>query len=289
MKTIKHIQLGAVLLLSALSSTSFAVDGVIEINQTCAINGGCFAGDSAGFPVTITPSVPGHSFRLTSDLVQPNATTHAITIQTNDASLDLNGFTVTTTACNAAGATIACRPTSVNGAGINSTSVSGVSVKNGSVVGMAAGVFLNGPLAVVTNVHTRWNRYRGIAVTTGATVSGNTASGNVIGGIYAGDGSIVSDNTTSFNDADGIYAGDGSTAIGNTAYNNGGNGISAGAGAMIDNNTVRSNGNYGLNLDPSASYRNNTITGNTVGGVSGGFNRYSNYCAGTGVTNDFCP
>ena len=28
-------------------------DSVLEINQACTLNGGCFAGDAAGFPVTI--------------------------------------------------------------------------------------------------------------------------------------------------------------------------------------------------------------------------------------------
>ena len=42
------------LLLVALAGPAFAVDGVAEINQTCAVNTGCFAGDFAGFPVTIS-------------------------------------------------------------------------------------------------------------------------------------------------------------------------------------------------------------------------------------------
>jgi hypothetical protein len=53
--------LGCALLLSI---SSRAADGVIEINQSC-VAGGCFAGDTAGFPVTI--SQPG-SYRLTSNL-----------------------------------------------------------------------------------------------------------------------------------------------------------------------------------------------------------------------------
>ena len=37
----------------ALAPMAYAVDGVLEINQTCAVNTGCFAGDAAAFPVTI--------------------------------------------------------------------------------------------------------------------------------------------------------------------------------------------------------------------------------------------
>ena len=36
-----------------LASAAGASDGVIEINQACAENTGCVAGDSAGFPVFI--------------------------------------------------------------------------------------------------------------------------------------------------------------------------------------------------------------------------------------------
>ena len=53
------------LLLLAFAGPALAVDGVVEINQTCAVNTGCFAGDTPGFPVTIT--VAG-SYRLTSNL-----------------------------------------------------------------------------------------------------------------------------------------------------------------------------------------------------------------------------
>ena len=50
----------AAFLLSTLPCPSFASDGVVEINQTCAITTGCFAGDASGFPVTIqaTPTGP---------------------------------------------------------------------------------------------------------------------------------------------------------------------------------------------------------------------------------------
>jgi hypothetical protein len=44
------------LLLLALVPPALAVDGVLEINQTCAEQTGCFTGDAAGFPVTISAS-----------------------------------------------------------------------------------------------------------------------------------------------------------------------------------------------------------------------------------------
>ena len=41
------------LALALMASPALAVDGVLEINQTCAVLTGCFAGDIPGFPVTI--------------------------------------------------------------------------------------------------------------------------------------------------------------------------------------------------------------------------------------------
>ncbi len=74
------------------SVSALASDGVLEINQACALNGGCFSGDDAGFPVTI--SSPG-SYRLTSSLSVGNPDKLAIDITADRVSLDLNGFAVT--------------------------------------------------------------------------------------------------------------------------------------------------------------------------------------------------
>ena len=50
-----------------------ASDGVLEINQTCATQTGCFPGDAPGLPVTLP--VAG-SYRLTSNL---RTSSHALT------------------------------------------------------------------------------------------------------------------------------------------------------------------------------------------------------------------
>ncbi len=54
-------------LLLTFATPTLAVDGVLEINQTCAVHTGCLSGDTPGFPVTIS-GAPGISFRLTSSL-----------------------------------------------------------------------------------------------------------------------------------------------------------------------------------------------------------------------------
>ncbi len=80
--------IGAILL--ALANTSMAVDGVIEINPAC-VPVGCFPGDPAGFPVTITES---GSYRLTGNLVLPDENTTAIVYSAADVSIDFNGFAI---------------------------------------------------------------------------------------------------------------------------------------------------------------------------------------------------
>ena len=42
------------LLTLVLALPVLAVDGVLEINHTCAVQTGCFSGDTPGYPVTIT-------------------------------------------------------------------------------------------------------------------------------------------------------------------------------------------------------------------------------------------
>ena len=53
--------------LLAAAYAASASEGALEINQTCALQTGCFAGDGAGFPVTIDGSA-GSSYLLTGDL-----------------------------------------------------------------------------------------------------------------------------------------------------------------------------------------------------------------------------
>jgi hypothetical protein len=79
----------AVLLVIAFPA--LAVDGVIEINQTCAVATGCFAGDTAGFPVSISPA---RSYVLTSNLTVSDPEANAIEVLVNDVTLDLNGHSI---------------------------------------------------------------------------------------------------------------------------------------------------------------------------------------------------
>ena len=255
----------------------FASDGQLEINQACAVNTGCFSGDTPGFPVTIDGSA-GRSYRLTGDLVIPSVDSNGILVSTPDVSIDLGGFTIIGVAC--VGEVNNCTPSAGSGSGAAGPLTSrGISVKNGSIIGMGLHGVLLGDQAEVSSLRVRWNRLDGIVVSHGSTVSGNTAYQNGDDGIIASFGSTVSGNTAYENGGDGIVS-LGSTISGNTAYSNGDDGIHASSGSSIQRNTVRGNSNFGLRLFSDTAYRENVITGNTMGTVSGGVNMLSNSCNG---------
>jgi hypothetical protein len=286
------------LLSLALADSVFASDGVLEINQTCAMETGCFAGDTPGFPVTVT--TPGTSYRLTSRLIIPNAVTSAIEIDTHDVGIDLNGFSIILSFCE--GATTDCTPLAGTGSGIVSTSVlhRGLSVENGSIVGMGSyGVSL-GIQAEVTNVSVRWNRLDGISTGSSSVVSGSTAHENGRDGINAASGSTISNCTAFQNGSDGIEGDLGTVIIGNASYDNGDStspsaddGIQCGDGCIVRANTMRGNSGYGLNLSGSGSaYSDNVVTLNSTGTVTGSGSansRGGNLCTGTGTGSAFCP
>lgn len=245
------------LVLLYLPSLSLADDGVLEISQTCAVVTGCFAGDTAGFPVTIAAA---GSYRLTSNLVLPSYDTDGIRISTSDVGIDLNRFAIITAACLDQNSI--CRPNSGSGTGIETTSTNsrGISVRNGNVTGMGdVGVSL-GEQAEVSDLLVRWCGRAGIVVDLGSTVSKTLSYANGGDGIVADSGSSVSDSTI---------------------YNNAGDGIDAGSGCSIQRNTVRSNTGVALRLDLQSAFRENTLTGNGGGCVIGGVNLGDNSCNGS--------
>lgn len=231
------VLLGTLLAGGTWSTPASASDGVLEINQTCAVQTGCFAGDTPGLPVTISAS---GSYRLTSNLVVPDENTDGIVVSTDDVGIDLNNFSILgPVVCS--GTTLACTPSSGTGSGVERTAtlLSGISVRNGSIRGMGSYGVLLGVQSEVMNVRVRSNRSFGIFADSGSTVSGNSAYQN--GGT-------------------GIFASSGSTVSGNTAYQNIGDGIQTAAGATVLGNTIHSNTGFGLNLGGLSGYRENVIT-----------------------------
>ena len=128
--------------LLALAHTALAVDGIVLINQNTSVNGlpGC---SHSGFPIIICQS---GSYRLSGSLIVPDANTDGIDINSDNVTLDLNGFIISgPVTCNAPrNALVVVCSASGSGTGINSGNDS-ITVSNGVVRGMGnAGIKLLG-------------------------------------------------------------------------------------------------------------------------------------------------
>ena len=291
-------------------NSGHASDGLLEINHACAVNGGCFSGDTAGYPITIDGSA-GKSYLLTGDLVVPDDDTDGIYINAPRVSIDLGGFEIISTACLAT-PNISCRPESGTGSGI--TAPTGIataapSVSNGNVTGMGLNGLTLSAGAIVSNVRAVWNRSNGISIFTGlitnslanqnsqsgiiaagqSKISGNTVVLNGTHGIMASSDSIIIDNQAVRNTSDGINAGSNALVRGNYAYANSGNGISVNCTSSVLDNLVIGNLAWGLFPCSSAVYRGNNIQQNTTGAVNDGINQGHNYCSGNNVGSADCP
>ena len=177
----------AALVLACGTSTAFAVDGVILIDQPRALAGNVTPGDAPGFPVTL--SQPG-SYRLAGNLTVP-AATDGIVIAADRVTLDLNGFSVVG---------------SGTGAGISNGLIGriGTSIRNGTVTNFEDGIVLKesaGEFATseIQQIRAIRNAGTGILASANSVISGNTAVGNGEFGISAGPASTVSDNNASRN------------------------------------------------------------------------------------------
>lgn len=268
---------------------ALASDGVLEINQTCAAGPGCFPGDEPGFPVRIINS---GSYVLTGNLVVPalveGITTRLANTQfPNDIrlSLDLNGFSISsTTTCS--GTPLICSPTSqTEGVGVWLRAEDGgaFQLQNGTIQGMAlAGaacfpsciardllVSNNGVTGIsgngsFRNIAAFKNGQSGINLLSYGTVEGSTSSENGDIG-FSGPGTFIQ-NAADLNGGSGFEAG-GSVLIGN--YVNGGAvGINCGA-CTVQNNRIF-NSTTGINFGNSAAlYGGNVISGATTNIANG--------------------
>lgn len=250
-------------ILAALVSSVYAVDGVVLIDQNHALAGNITPGDTPGFPVTI--SQPG-SYRLTGNLVVPDANTNGIQITADNVTLDLNGFSIigpvvctsSPTTCPAAG----------SGRGVaagndQTLGPRGVRVKNGSVRGMGnLGIFMTSEGGFVERVNADSNAGGGILVA--GTVIASAATHNGSFGILA---ITVRDCTATDNTGDGIVLdGSGGVGTGNIASFNGGRGMFVPNGTAANNTIVRNN-SFGISTTCPSSIVGNTIVSNTLGTI----------------------
>lgn len=260
--------LATFLLLVGAAGTASAYDGVLEINGSCAINSGCFPGDTPGYPVTITSSAGSQSFRLTSDLVVPSTSTDGILVGINDASIDLGGFSILGTTC--VGSTTNCTPGSASsGDGIDVTGIIfGLSVSNGQIVGMGRHGVNVGTQARIQNLTSRWNASFGMNSGPGALVMDSTFYQNGGTGVVLGSNSAVHRSVSVGNGNGGLSATVGSTMSDNTVRDNAGIGINVGSYSTVQGNAVTETGDGGSGDDGINAGNGSTITDNTVQGSS---------------------
>jgi parallel beta-helix repeat protein len=245
---------------------------------------------ASSLPLHITQ--PG-SYYLTQDINFTQAH-DAISVECNDVTIDLMGYTLKGPHANYTGIYITGRKNveirngtvrdfivgiaegSTAGRGHRVINIRAISntyegiylSSSGNLVNDCAatenggnGIYALGSDSTITGNTVSYNSGSGIYATNGSTITGNTASYNGIRGIHAGgNGSIVTGNTVSNNSADGIYVDNGSTIAGNTASYNSGSGICVpgGGGSRITGNMAAHNTQDGIKV-----YAHNTVADNT--------------------------
>ncbi len=228
--------------------------GALEINQDC-IAVGCFAGDTAGYPVTITTS---GSYILTSDLAPPgSAIVNAMEISATGAvDIDLNGHTI-----DGGGTCTGTPVTGCTGAagyrGLNFGSTGVFHVHNGTVRGFGA-------IGIIF-----------FSASDGTVLDHLTVTENVYGAFIEG---TTSDATTRIRDSQFVRNGQEGLGTTNkptplliensTAVGNGDVGLSMNAGSAAVGNRINKNGGVGLACDSGCALGENTFSNNNGGGAN---------------------
>jgi hypothetical protein len=202
----RSLRLTAIILacITCVTTSAFAVDGVVLIDQNRALAGSVTPGDAPGFPVTLT--LPG-SYRLSGNLTVPEGALSGIVIAADGVTLDLNGFQL-------AGS---------NGTGGGIVDLGfrrGIVVRNGSVTNFGTGIQLDASSGTeVAQIRAFGNSGLGINPGFHSIVTDNVASGNLVG-IFAIGSRVARGNTVFQNSSAGLQVG-GGTVIDNTAFLNG--------------------------------------------------------------------
>lgn len=256
-------------LLVAVPGAALASDGVLEIHHACATTTGCFPGDTAGYPVTITGS---GSHQLTSNLVVPNASTTAILIQQSDVTIDLGGFTIsggnvcsgTPLACTAVGTGDGVAVDLVN-------SREGVTLRNGEVRGMGRYGVLLGNRSTVERVKASHNGSRGFSLGYAVRVTDCVAFRNLQWGFTMSAGNVVATGCFAHqNGIDGFSGGQAVVLTNGEALSNGGNGIGLGPGSVVSHSTSTGNGAIGILVSTAGLVESSHASGNASAGIYAG-------------------
>jgi hypothetical protein len=217
----------------SIAAPAGAAEGIVLINQNKVLNGNVTAGDTPGFPLTISER---GSYRLSGNLQVPADTT-GILVNSTEVSIDLNGF-------------------SIDGGDVAATGIDGrqrsLTVRNGTIRAFKQdGIYARGALLIVEDMRVSENDGSGIQNEANgwARIVNSTVFGNLDGGIVCAaschvEGNIVSNNTLS-----GVRI-DSGTVLGNTIITNQGFGI--------------------FGVSSATGFGNNTILNNSAGSTAGG-------------------
>ena len=115
------------------------------------------------------------------------------------------------------------------------------------------GIFTLGYGTIITGNTCTRNGNQGIYGSMAAAITGNTCTWNTRAGIAGGHSGIIKENTCYYNE-DGIYAGRGCTITGNTCSLNTNHGISVQEGSTVIGNTSFENANHGISFAGTYSY-----------------------------------
>jgi len=296
--------LGALLFTLLLAQPALAGEGVIEINEARVAAGGITPCDAPGYPVSICDA---GSYRLTSDLHFPSASSNAIVVIASDVTIDLNGMTIrgdNTCSVGANGWVTSCAVEATLRAIDGGTRMT---LRNGRIRGASASCVYADREAVIqdvvvaecgnagirvgdrsrlSNVSALRTRYYGIQTSTGCVVREAVVASNSNSGLYLGIGSTAERVSATANGYAGIqmYS---ATLSGFSAQANGANGVNAETGSLVESGTIRDNGradsgHCGLWGGGATAYRSLVITatagGNPSTACGGAVNLGGNSC-----------
>jgi parallel beta-helix repeat protein len=175
------------LLTMVLAPCSFAVDGVVLINQSTAMAAG-------GFPYRITQS---GSYRLSGNLTVPDALTTAILVTADNVTIDLNGFSIIGPVVCTGFPTTSCNPASnlgKAGTGVDAANFINITVVNGTVRGMGVNGIALGRGGYFEKVHATSNGNVGFFIFCPSVIVGNTAFSNGGGDLVTDSGCALANN-----------------------------------------------------------------------------------------------
>jgi parallel beta-helix repeat protein len=240
------------------------LDG-LEASQVIAAAGGDSRTPISSIPFVITE--PG-SYYMIGNLTNSTANSNGITIDADNVSLDLGGFTLSSPYDRS----ISPLPTRTGGDGIK---ISGDNdhIFNGHDYGWG-GTGIRGFSAnnsIFEKLTVTYNAADGLVADTGAVISHVTASFNGVFGIRGDEGTVIAFSTVIGNGNNGIDVEKGSVVTNSIASNNSIDGFDIAEGSIVQMSTAYDNNREGFYVS-SSIVRNNTASHND----GNGFRVYSN-------------